>query len=197
MPAQADAAQQLLLQRRAVAQHPLVPDVVDGVQGQAEVAPQAVLAARQERQGVSGRQRGLDAALDPGRGDRAGRVDPHPAAPVEPDLGPGVGVGLADDHVVAQAVDLAAQVAGHHPGRHPGRAHQGDEAGRIHFAEPGLDVEQELVDRVASEQRRVECVDKAGFAEHAQGALDDLRRRQSFAVPARGQRQGARVVAAW
>ena len=89
----------------------------------------------------------------------AGRVEAPPFA-VDDRLGPGVRIGLADDHVAAARIDLAALVAGDHARRNPGRAQQQHERARVVLAEAAPRVEQEAVDRIVVEQRRRQRVDE-------------------------------------
>ena len=54
-----------------------------------------------------------DADIDTLGRDRGGWIHATPADAVEPDLGPGMGISLADDQVAAQRVQFAALIAEH------------------------------------------------------------------------------------
>ena len=109
---------------------------------------------------------------------------------VDQRLGPGVRVGLADDHVVAARIDLAALVAGDHARRNPGGAQQHDERAGVVLAEAAPRVEQEAVDRrwrrAAAAPACRRTVRAVNLCEHR---VDERRRR-------RGAPRGARAASA-
>ena len=88
------------------------------------------------------------AVLHPLGGNGRGGIDAYPTLPIEPQLYPGMGVGLAHDEVTAQAIVLAAQVAEHDARRNTGDAHHQGEAACVVLAESPPGLEQELVCRV-------------------------------------------------
>src|SRR5690606_37981785 len=162
----AEAAQQVLLPAAVVGQDPLVPGVADRV----EVEPQPLRHRPRALGGVARRagRRQPHAALDALRRDGGGRVDANPAAAREPDLGARMRIGLPDLPVAVDRVALAALVAGDDAGRDAEGAHQYREGAGIVFAEAGTGAEQEIVDAVASQQRRLQRVPERFAAEHRQ-----------------------------
>ena len=60
-------------------------------------------------------------------------------------------------------IRLAALVAGDDAGRYAGGAHQEDKGRGVVLAEAAPGVEQEVVDRLLAEQRRLQCVEKIFF----------------------------------
>jgi hypothetical protein len=102
-----------------------------------------------------------------------------------------LGVGLPDDPVVVARVGLCALVAGDHAGRDVERAHQHHERTRVVFAEARARLEEEPVDRVVGQQRRVERVAESVVAEHGQRPLDELALVLLLGAPARGHLERA------
>ncbi len=105
------------------------------------------------------RKRRFEPALDTLRSDGSRWIDAHPAAPFEPDLRPCVRLRLADQQIAAQRVEFAALVAGDHARRDAGGARQHRERGREVLAESAARVEQEIVDGVQLQPRRLERVE--------------------------------------
>ena len=77
--------------------------------------------------------------------DGRGRIDAGPATAFQPDFSPGMGIGVANQQVLAARIPEAALVSGHDTGRNTGRAHQDRKRRSIVFTVPGSQVEQELV----------------------------------------------------
>ena len=111
------------------------------------------------------------------------------------DFRPGVGVGLAHGDDAVDRVELAPLVAGHDARRDAGRAHEDHERRREVLAEAGLGGEQELVDRVGAEQRRLERVHVPALAQERDRALQHLGIAGRCRAPLRGERARARVAA--
>ena len=142
-----------------------------------------------------------------GRDGRRG-IEPPPLS-ADQRLGPRVGVGLANDHVAAGGIHLAALIAGDDPCRDAGRAQQHDEGAREVLAEAATALEQEGVDRIgpAIERRRERVVERfcAEPAEHGAHELDvvgvcrpqlvrELDRPRIGLPPERGQLQVFRAL---
>jgi len=143
------------------------------------------------RAGAGGR---LCAELDPFGTDGAGRIDPHPAAPVQPHLRPGVGIGLAHDEVIAERVEVAALIAGHDARRNSRRAHQ-ERVGRGEMlAEAAMRFEQEVVDRITPEVGRRECIEEV-FPEQVQRRARDRLVVAKVPPPLRRERASPRIEA--
>ena len=110
-----------------VAQHALVPAVVDGLPH----GPQVLRHGRTQRADGAGKEAWLRCqaleCANAARRDGGGRVDANPAHAFLPDFGPGVGVALAQHPVVVDAIEFTALVAGDDARRHVERAHQHDE----------------------------------------------------------------------
>jgi hypothetical protein len=115
------------------------------------------------------------------RRNGGGGIDPHPAPPIQPDLDPGVGLGLADEIPVAQRRPLAPLIAHHHSCRDTIDAHGQDESAGIVFAEAAPGLEQKLVRRVVPQGRRQQAVVVVTGSNVGQGTLD-----QHLATPAGG-----------
>ncbi len=153
---------------------------------------------RPPRARLRGRSRSL-------RGDRSGRIDAHPAPSFEPDFRPGVRIRLTDDQVAAHRVVFAALIAGDHARRDAGGTRQHRERGREVLAETAARVEQEIVDRIQFQPRRLERVEVflvAKLGEHrcdecrvAPGALAHFARQRDRALlrPAGSRVSTARI----
>ncbi len=101
-----------------------------------------------------------------------------------------MGVVLTHLQIVA-GVHFATLVAGYHPGGDTGGAHQEGKAGRVVLAEALAGAEQELVDGVAGNARRLQGVEERLLAEIAQCGV-----HQGAVVPVAlppALRQGARL----
>ena len=96
----------------------------------------------------------------------------HPASTFEPDFGPGVRIRLPHDQIAADRVVLAALIAGDDARGNARGAHHHRERRREVLAEAAPRVEQEVVDRIRVEPRRLERVEElfvAKLVEHAPG----------------------------
>jgi hypothetical protein len=100
-----------------------------------------------------------------------------------------MGVGLAHDQIVVDAVALAALVAGDDARRHAGGTHGEDEgARRSARRKPRRVIEQELVDAVFTEQRRRQCVEELLHGGSGRACAESpLRPRESPRAPLLGQ----------
>ena len=138
----------------------VVPERVRGIPGEAHLREQRVLAQEPAGQRLAAlRERRFEPALDTLRSDGGRWIDAHPAAPFEPHLRPCVRLRLADQQIAAHRVVLAALVAGDHARRDAGGARQHRERGREVLAESAARVEQEIVDGVQLQPRRLERVE--------------------------------------
>src|SRR5690606_9133731 len=128
-----------------------------------------------------GGQRCIDATLDALRGDCCGRIDASPALAVDPHLGPRMRVRLADDQVAPHRVELPAVIARHDAGWNPRSARERCESGSKMLAEPATRVEQEIIDGVPFEARRLERVVELLLAKHREHRFDErfIARRRS------------------
>jgi len=106
------------------------------------------------------------------RGHDRRRIDSYPALALEPHLGPGMGIGLADVEVAAVAIPGAAQVAGHDARGHATGAHQCDKGRGIVAAKAFVRAEQQVVDRIEIEQRRLERVTEAATTQVIEHGVD-------------------------
>ena len=106
------------------AQDALAPQLAQGVEPQPRVGEPRRASLPAPGQRLVSRDTSLDAALDPPGRDRRGRIDPQPAVALDPDFVPGVGVALAQDPVVGEAIERSALIAGDDAGRDAGGAHQ-------------------------------------------------------------------------
>ena len=104
-----------------------------------------------------------------------------------------MGIGLPDDDEAVDRIRLAALVAGDDPGRHAGGSHQDDEGGSVVFAEAALGDEQEIIDRMFAEQRRLQCVSEAGAGKQCQCLLHQPFRVRISLSPGLGQLARTRV----
>ncbi len=126
------------------------------------------------RQGFADRQCCFNTALDTSRRNCRCGIDTLPAFPSQPDLGPGVCVGLTHRQEFIYRIDLAALIAGDDAGWYAGCAHQNHVGARIVLAEAAPCVEEEIVNRLCAGERRVECVVKGFFPEKMQGGGRNL-----------------------
>ena len=142
------------------------------------------------------RQRGIEPALDAFRRDRRRRIDAHPAAALEPDLRPGVRVRLADEQIAADRVVLAALIAGDDARRNAGGARQHRERRGEVLAEAAARVEQEVVDGVELQPRRLERVEVFLVAKLGEHRCDERLVAAGALAHLAGERDRARVAAA-
>ncbi len=171
---------------RVVAQHPLIPAVGDGIQPVAQFLEPGHVGARQQRQGFIGRDRRRQVAVDAARrGDRR-RIDAQPAAARDPHFGPGMGVVLADFQVAVHRIDFTALVAGDHARRNPGGTQGKHKGGGEVLAEATLRVEEEFVDHVGAQQRRVERIDQQLLVEEVSRGREDRRAVVAMLCPPGG-----------
>ena len=140
------------------------------------------------------RQRVVEALFDASRRHRRGRIDAHPAVPLDPDFGPGVGVGLAHDQVVADPIVLAALVAGDDAGRDSGATHDQRKGAGVMLAESAPCAEQEFIDGVASQRRRAQGIDVLLLAKHFQDLVADVQRIVESLRQRLAEGYGSRVV---
>jgi hypothetical protein len=182
----AEVGEQRALAESVEADHALRPQAIDDVDAVAQFAQPVRL--RPVRRIVDLRR----ATLDTRRTHRRGRIDALPATAVAPDFRPGVRVRLAHEQVTARVAPPAALVAGDDARGNAGRAHEEHERGRVVLAEALARVEQEFVDGIAAEQRRIQRVGEARV-EHRQRALHDGVVVRRFVAPLRGERTCARI----
>ena len=100
-----------------------------------------------------------------------------------------MGVGLPDDDVASTGF-VSALIPGDDARRDAGGPHQEDEGGGVVFAEAAPRLEEELVDRIVAEQRRLQCIDEGFAAEELQRFRCDGIRRRVLASPAVGEGAG-------
>ncbi len=187
-------AQQPLLRALVEPQNPLAPQLPQGVHAQPQIAQPGRIDPPAHAEGAFGAADGMRAADHPLRRDRRGRIDAHPAAAVEPHLVPGMRVALAQDPVIGVAVVGAALVAGDHARRNAGGAHQGGERRGVVPAEAAAGVEQEFVDRILAEHRRLERVEERLCAKHREHRLRVAGVVRMRGAQFAGERRGARIA---
>ncbi len=164
--AEVETLQQIELLFLVEAEHEEVPLLVETVPSQkgivhepaqrvGSVHPTQTVQARLAPERVVRRQRGepLRAVADTVGRDDGRRVLALPATAFEPDLGPGVRVGLTDGVIFPPGVHFAALVADDDARGHPGGAHQRCERRGVMFAEPLPRTEEEIIERVVRRQR--------------------------------------------
>ncbi len=139
--------------------------------------------------GHCARQAGVDAHRRRG----GGRIDSHPAAAAQEDLGPGVRVGLAHRDDPVHRIDVAALVARDDARRNARRAHQEHECRGEVLAEAGARVEQEVVHRMLAEQRRLERVGEPAAAQVRDPLGQHVGVRRGRTAPLLRERQSARI----
>ncbi|MNV35211.1 hypothetical protein D3C71_1266520 [compost metagenome] len=191
--------EQVHLAALGVVEHPLVPAVVDGFPH----GPQVLHHARAEgAQGVGERTLGRAQTLELAhavRRDGACGVYTHPATPLHPDFGPGMGIGVAHRPVAIHGVALAALVARDDACWHIHGAHQHHEGRGNVFAKAFLAVKPELVGGVLAIDAWIEGVVVAPCAQALQDGIHQNFRagvRQCRVCPHLcRQLQGARIEA--
>ena len=99
-----------------------------------------------------------DAEFDALRCHGCCRIKANPAASFEPHFGPGVRIGLAHDHVVADRIHFAALVAEHNACGNAGCSHHDGKCGCVVLAKTTARFEQKTIYRVSTERRRFKCV---------------------------------------
>ena len=135
----------------------------------------AVQEGRRRRQRV--RHQVEDAALQALRRHHRGRIDARPALAFEPDLGPGMRLGLPHDEVAADRIPFAAEVTGDDARRHARRAHhRGVGRGEV-AAEATLRIEQRRVHRIDAGDARLERVFETAGCETSRARRARTRRR--------------------
>ena len=94
-----------------------------------------------------------------------------PADAFEPYFGPCVCVGLSNDQMPAHRIQFAALVTENNSRREPGRTHHYSESGCVVFAKSAPGVEQEAVDRVVAQRRRLERVKEFFFVKFSKNGV--------------------------
>ena len=104
-------------------------------------------------------------------------IDSVPAPILQPDLAPGMRIGLAHNQVPAQRIHLATLITHHDARRNSGAAHHVGKRGGIVLAETLAGLEQEAVDRITAERGWLQRVVELLLIEHAHYGLDESRVR--------------------
>ncbi len=94
-----------------------------------------------------------------------------------------MGVGLVDDEVIAEGIELAALIADHHAGGNAGHAHEGAECGRIVLAKTDAAVEEKVVEPVIPIRPGGDGVGEILLAEKIEGTGHDGARRSAIRSP--------------
>ena len=178
-----------------VAEHPDVPLVHERLPVVAHPPQPFELRPHQQGQRAARANRARKSGVQPQRNGCCGRIDAQPAAAGEEYFGPGVRVRLAHREDPIDRIRIAAEIAGHDARRQPRGAHQEDERGGEMLAESGAGREQELVDRIAPERRRLERVREPAAAKKVHRARDDLGLARRSAAPFLGKVLRLRVEA--
>src|SRR5690606_39544982 len=110
----AERQQQALLAQRVELDHAIGPRAFDAI----ECIAQSTHPAAADPAGAAVDR--IRAEFDARRADRRGWIDAHPAAAVEPDLGPRMRIRATHQQVLAARDPPAALVAGHHARRDAG-----------------------------------------------------------------------------
>ena len=191
---EAEGAQQVLLLQAIELDNPVVPACIDVVPDHSGLPPQPIVGPESVAKQVAG-QRCFRPALNARRRNGGGRIEAGPPGIRQPDLGPGMRMRLAQNQVAADWIPVATLVAGDDPRRNAGGAHHHREGRREMPAESLACVEQEIVDRVALETRRCQCVVKLLVAEHREHGAREFAVASGRLAHAPGELDGARVAA--
>jgi hypothetical protein len=172
----------------------LIPAVVDGLQIVAQGAQPGQVAAHQQGQAVDTGQCAREAAVDTPRSAGCGWIDALPALSGEPDLGPGMGIGLAHDEGAVHSVDFATLVARDDPRGDAGGTQGDDEGGSEVLAEALAGLEQETVHIIPTERQGVEGVGQLDGLKVGDDQGRDLTACPRFGAQAGAEGAGARVA---
>src|SRR5690606_5924760 len=154
----------------------IIPERVHRIPGPARLREETAGSQHAAGYGlILGERGGEAAALDTLRGHGCGWIDAHPAAAFQPHFRPGVRIGLPHDEVAAERVEFAALIARHDARRRPRSAREHGERGGEVLAEATARVEEEVVDRVQLQSRRLQRVEELLFAKHREYGLDERR----------------------
>src|SRR6185369_2097079 len=91
------------------------------------------------------REERVEIETGPSRGNCGGWIHSRPSAVREPDLAPGMGVGLSHEKESAQIVVLTPQIADDNTRGNSSQPHQGGETGGVMFAKSDSTMKEKLV----------------------------------------------------
>ena len=123
-----------------------------------------------------GRQCGSHSDFHALGSNRRGRVHPGPSGIIDPDLDPGVRIGLTNNQIFPKRIDLTAEISTHDTGRHAGNTHQKSKGAGIVFAVSSPGIKDKFIDGVLPEKRRFQGVYKIVFPKIVQGNPHNPRR---------------------
>ena len=183
-----------LLCQPVVAQHALLPPLVAGVPALQQFAQKRAVTAITLQGPSAVGQQFMQTALQAGWGHHSRGIDPHPALALQPDLGPGMRIGLPQHHIAADGIPFPALITGDHACRQTCSTHQ-QCVGRGKVAAKAQScVEQQIIDRVEVQQRRCQAVFEAAVVQIVEYPLHIIGLAVAGRAQLSGQSQGARVA---
>src|SRR4051794_6414468 len=148
--------------------HLIVPECIESVPCESHLREQIHAIEHAAGHGFILTQRAFDATLNTLGRHRRGWIHANPAFAVDPDFRPCVCVRLPHDQVAAQSVVFATLITKYYVGRDSGGTCHEGEGGCEVFAESASSIEEEIIDRICFEARRLERVIKLLLAKFLQ-----------------------------